>query len=278
VIGRHFEVRQLGPITEFLMGPTVMGRLAFPFRAYLVDGLLIDTGPPSQQSHMAAVLREFKIDQVVNTHHHEDHAGNNALIIRELGITPQAHPLAIPVLANLPPIQLYRRISWGQAENAPAQPLGATVRTPRYEFQVHHTPGHADDHVVLYEPNEGWLFGGDLFIGDKHKLLRPEEDPFQMMSSLESTLALGFDTIFCAHRGRVDNGKPALARKHAYMVETHETVQALHTRGLPEEEIVRRIFGKEDWFMRFFSQGDFSRKNLVEAFLPGWNGPFKPQA
>lgn len=255
------------------MGPTVMGRLAFPFRAYLIDGLLIDTGPPNQAAQMAAVLKEFPITQVVNTHHHEDHAGNNALVQRRLGITPQAHPAAIATLAALPPIQVYRKLTWGVAANSTAQPLGAVVETPRYRFDVLHTPGHADDHVVLYERQEGWLFSGDLFIADKHKLLRPEEDPFVMMSSLEAALSLDFGTIFCAHRGEVEDGRSALARKHVYMAETRDTVLELHQRGLSESEIVRRVFGREDWFMRAFSGGNFSRKNLVEAFLPTWAGP-----
>lgn len=255
------------------MGPTVLGRLAFPFRAYLVDGLLIDTGPPNQRDHMAAVLREYRIDQVVNTHHHEDHAGNNALIQARLGLTPQAHPAALPVLAALPPTQVYRRLTWGVAANSTAQPLGAVVETPRYRFQVHHTPGHADDHVVLFEPNEGWLFGGDLFIADKHKLLRPEEDPHMMIASLETALALDFGTIYCAHRGEVTEGQAALARKHLYMAETRDTVRELHTRGVPESAIIRHVFGREDWFMRAFSLGNFSRKNLVQAFLPTWSGP-----
>ena len=149
----HFEIRHHGPITEIVMGPTLLGRQIFPFRAYVVDGLLIDTGPPVNQAQMAAFLREHRIEQVVNTHHHEDHAGLNAMINAQLGLTPLAHPLAVPLLADLPPIQLYRQLTWRKAANSRTAPLGEWLETPSYRFRVLHTPGHADDHIVLHEPS-----------------------------------------------------------------------------------------------------------------------------
>lgn len=267
-----FEVRHHGPVTEFLMGPTLFGRPLFPFRAYLVDGLLIDTGPPVNRREMARMLAEFPVRQVVNTHHHEDHAGNNALISELMGLTPAVHPIGVPLLQDLPPIQLYRKLTWGESLSAPAAALGEWVTTPRHRFRVVHTPGHAPDHVVLHEPEAGWLFTGDLYIADSQKLLRPEEDPHVWAESLAKALALDFDTVFCAHRGVVSRGHAALARKHAFLGELRERVLALHGQGLGEREIARRLLGRED-FLYYFSSGDFSRRNLVTAFLPHWAGP-----
>lgn len=268
----HFQVHTHGPVTEIVMGPTVLGKQIFPFRAYLVDGLLIDTGPPINQAEMAAFLREHPVDQVVNTHHHEDHAGLNAMLNTQFGLTPLAHPLAVDLLADLPPIQLYRRATWRSAANSRTAPVGDVVETPRYRFQVLHTPGHTDDHIALYEPNQGWLFSGDLYIADKLKLLRREEDPFKMMDSLALMLRGRFDTVFCAHRGPVSDGHAALARKHAYMATFRDQVRTLHDRGLDETAIVRQLLGREDLLMATVSAGDFTRRNLVKAFLPGWPG------
>lgn len=270
-----FEVHQHGPVTEIVMGPTLFGRPVFPFRAYLVDGLLIDTGPPINQAQMAAFLREHRVEQVVNTHHHEDHAGLNAMINQQLGLTPLVHESAVALLADLPPIQRYRQITWRPAANSRTRAIGAVVETNRYRFEVLHTPGHADDHVVLHEPNEGWLFSGDLYIADRLKLLRREEDPHVMLESVALTLEADFDTLFCAHRGIVANGHAAMGRKHANMAAFRDEVRRLHAMGLGPVEILRRLMGREDRVMAWLSEGDFTRLNLVEACLPGWAGPPK---
>lgn len=267
-----FEVRQHGPITEFLMGPSVLGRHVLPFRCYLVDGLLIDTGPPNQAADVAKLVRELPVRQVVNTHHHEDHAGNNALITSLTGITPRAHALAVPLLATVPPIQLYRKLTWGEARDSVVEPLGEVLETERYAFRVLHTPGHAPDHVVLVEPSEGWVFSGDLYIHDRLKFLRHEEDPHQLIGSLEALLGEQVGTLWCAHRGPVPDGRAAIARKAANLRELGAQVRALHDRGLPPREIVRRLIGREG-FLSYFSAGDFTSGNLVRAFLPDWGGP-----
>jgi hypothetical protein len=63
-----------------------------------------------------------------------------------------------------------------------------------------------------------------------------------------------------------------MTRKLAYMQELRERVRELHAQGLPEREITLRVLGKEN-LMALFSGGDFTRRNLVRALLPGWPGP-----
>ena len=47
------------------------------------------------------------------------------------------------------------------------------------EPKVIHTPGHCSNHLCLYEPNKGWLFTGDLFVGGKDRALRAGNDIFK---------------------------------------------------------------------------------------------------
>lgn len=268
------RLRQHGPVTEITLDATWAGRVIYPFRAYFVDGLLIDTGPPCQAAAFEAVMQHLGVEQAVNTHHHEDHAGNNAMLHDRFGVTPWAHAACVPLLEQLPPIQMYRRLTWGASTDAPAKPLGEWLETSRYRFRVLHTPGHSPDHIVLHEPNEGWLFGGDLYIADRLKLLRREEDPHLLLDSVNRTLALDFGTIFCAHRGVVADGHAAMTRKRDFLGEVREQTLALHARGLSERAIARKLLGKSD-FLELISAGDFSRVNMVKAFLPGWRGPAK---
>jgi ribonuclease/clavin/mitogillin len=261
-----------GPITEFVFEATLFKQHVMPLRAYFVDGLLIDTGSPRLSSLFESLLKEYPITQVVNTHHHEDHAGNNALVNQLLGITPYAHALAMPLLTTPARIPFYRQAVWGAAAASSVQPIGETIETPRYRFLVLHTPGHSPDHIVLLEPNEGWLFAGDLFLAERHKMVRRVEDPNHWMDSLSLTLKHDFKGLFCAHRGRVEDGYGALSRKLSHMTELRASVRDLHEEGLSARAIALKLLGKDD-LMTWLSLGDFSRVNLVKAFLPGWTGP-----
>lgn len=270
------ELRRHGPVTELLMGPSFGGRNFYPVRAYLVDGLLIDAGPPVNRAELQRWLREghggLPIREVVFTHHHEDHAGNLGLLRAELGLVPWAHAEGVPLLRALPRIPTYRRVVWGEGQAGEAQALGGALMGERHRWEVVHTPGHAPDHIALWAPEAGWLFSGDLFVSAQHKLLRPEEDPHLWIESLARVGALPVGELFCAHRGRVAQGQAALLRKHEGMVHLRDQVRALHAEGLPERAIVRRLLGRED-ALHYFSGGDFARRHLVRAFLPGWPGP-----
>jgi glyoxylase-like metal-dependent hydrolase (beta-lactamase superfamily II) len=47
------------------------------------------------------------------------------------------------------------------------------------------TPGHSEDHICLFEPNEGWLFSGDLFISERVKYMREDENVYSLLDSLK---------------------------------------------------------------------------------------------
>lgn len=269
------SVSRHGPVTEIVVDPArrgpFAGRPVFPFRCYFVDGLLIDTGPPRAAGVLAPVFAELGVKAVVNTHHHEDHAGQNAAF-NAGGIVPLAHPLAVERLARLPRIQAYRHWVWGEAEASETAPLPEVVETPRHRFRVVPTPGHCEDHVCLVEESEGWVFAGDLYLGDRLKLLRREEDPLAMRASLERVLEGPVGTVFCAHKGVVKEGRAALTRKRNFLTGLQEAALERRARGETPERIARALLGPED-ALYYISGGDFSRRALIEALLPGWAGP-----
>src|SRR3990170_1358700 len=131
-------VRRVGEVTQLKMARTVLGWPLYAVCAYFVDGLLLDTGPPAVQRELRGVLADLPVHVAVNTHAHEDHVGNNALLA-ERGVTPFAHPLAIPLIAAPPHLQLYRQIVWGVPVPAAARPVPEELATPRYRFRVLHT-------------------------------------------------------------------------------------------------------------------------------------------
>lgn len=161
--------RNLGEITQILMTRTIAGRPVHVTACYYLDGLLIDTGIVQAAKEVEKTLTPFPVHTIVNTHHHEDHIGNNALFQKRLGVGPAlAHPMAVPHIINADSwakkMRLYRRVANGTPPPSQAREIGTEVVTERYSFQVIHTPGHTDGHISLLETKQGWLFTGDLFI------------------------------------------------------------------------------------------------------------------
>src|SRR2546425_12849465 len=87
-----------GDVRYFRMARTVLGRAIYWTGVYLVDGLLVDSGPPNLARDVRRLVSELAVRQCVTTHHHEDHSGNHGLLAGELRITPLAHPSGVGLL------------------------------------------------------------------------------------------------------------------------------------------------------------------------------------
>jgi glyoxylase-like metal-dependent hydrolase (beta-lactamase superfamily II) len=252
----------------FRAARTFAGRAVYWSGFYFVDGLLVDSGPPNVSREVAALFAELGVRACVTTHHHEDHSGNHALLQERFGIVPAIHPLGIERVARRERLQLYRRVAWGTPRGARCAALGQRVETPRFCFDVIHTPGHAEDHVVLHERNRGWLFTGDLYLGPRLKYVRADEDVHALMASLERAIALHPRVLFCNHRGPVEDATVALRRKLEGMRELAGIVGHLHSQGQRPDEIARALPGG-DLFWRVWTGGHFSKLNFVRAVLRG---------
>lgn len=256
----------------FDLGRSFAGRCFYWTTAYLVDGLLVDSGCAHSARELDGALASEPIQYIVNTHSHEDHIGANGLLgcTRE-GLEIFAHPSALPVLAGpreKQPLQLYRRVLWGWPEASIGGPLqeGAVIETKQHAFQVIYTPGHSQDHVCLYEPEQGWLFSGDLFVGGQDRVLRSGCDIWGIIASLKKIASLSLRWLFPGS-ARVRQG-PAdeLKSKIAYLEGLGERVLELHQEGRSVGEIVRAVCGGP-MRIELFTLGHYSRRHLVLSYL-----------
>ncbi|WP_027718036.1 MBL fold metallo-hydrolase, partial [Desulfovirgula thermocuniculi] len=181
-----------------------------------------------------------------------------------------AHPLAVPRItapstwtSRLLP---YQHFAWGLPPASEAVPIPQSFATPRYRFVVLHTPGHSDDHICLLEPNEGWLFGGDLFLSENVQVLRRDEDAGQILASLRRLLDYDIKVIFCASGRVVTEGKKALVAKIAYWEELAKEACRLKREGLQPEEIRDVLLGEEG-AMYSLTAGDFGKIHLINSLL-----------
>jgi len=259
-------------VTRFDLARTLAGRGRYWTTAYQVDGLLVDTGCTFSAPELAEALVETPLTHIVNTHTHEDHIGGNGPLQRKRpGLQIRAHPLALPVLADprgRQPLHPYRRVMWGWPEPSQAQSLsdGEVIETDRFRFRVVYTPGHSADHICLYEPERGWLFTGDLFVGGLDRAMRAGQDVWETISSLKLIAALPATTLFPGSARVRHDPATELAAKIAYLEELGERVLSLHRQGRSVREIIRALLGGP-MLIEFITLGHFSRRQLVLSYL-----------
>lgn len=266
------KITSYGPVTRFDLARTIAGRGRYWTTAYLVGGLMIDTGCAHTAPELLRALAGTSITRIANTHTHEDHIGANASLQRQQpGLQILAHPLALPVLSDprhAQPLQLYRKVFWGWPESSHGSPLsdGEVIEMDLYRFQVIYTPGHSPDHLCLYAPDQGWLFTGDLFVGGHDRALRAGYDIWQIIASLKEVARLPLTTLFPGSARVRHNPVEALEKKIAYLEALGRQVLALRQRGSTVSQIVRQLCGGP-MLVELFTLGHFSRRHLVLSYL-----------
>lgn len=257
------RVQPHGPVTRVSLSRGFVGRPVFWVSVYIVDGLLVDSGSHRTRHEVVQVAREHQVRQVYCTHQHEDHTGGNAALYHELGLIPQTGAATLRYLLAPPRIHLYRRFTWGRAGATPARAV-ERVTTDRYTFEAIPTPGHSVDHTVLYEPTQGWVFGGDLFIHERAKYLREDEDLARLIASLRQIAALQPRILFCGHAGVIEDPAAAIDRKLAYWDGLRGEIQCRRASGQSLAAIRDSLLGPEGMMARL-SRGHMSKLNMVQA-------------
>jgi len=266
------EMKSYTSVTRFDLARTLFGRGRYWTAAYWVDGIMVDTGCAHTARELVQALANTPLTRIVNTHSHEDHIGANGSLQRQRkGLEILAHPLALPVLADprgTQSLHPYRRVFWGYPEPSRGNPLpdGAAIETEHHRFRVIYTPGHSPDHLCLYEPTQGWLFTGDLFVGGQERALRGDYDIWQIIASLKRIVALPMNMLFPGSARVRENPAKEVAEKITYLEELGERVLTLHRQGRSVRDIVRRLCGGP-MLVEFLTLGHFSRRWLVLAYL-----------
>ncbi len=255
-----------GPVSYFSLARSWAGRSIMTSGVYFVDGTLIDAGPANAQVEFAAILGRVDAEQLVLTHHHEDHTGNAVFAANHLDRPPLAHSLALPLVRNPKPLPLYRKVTWGVPSAFEAEALGKVVHTREHAFEVIHTPGHTPDHVALYEPNERWLFTGDLYISPRLGVLGRDEDVTASVASMRRLLELPDCTMFCQHSGAHPSHQRSIGAKLDFLLGIQSRATVMHDEGCSMAEIVRRL-KLERPAVKWISGGEYCARNLVNGLL-----------
>ena len=146
-----------------------------------------------------AILRElsalgWKLDLILNTHWHPDHAGGNEAVKAATG----AAVIGPGEVTKIAPID--REVNGGEEVK-----LGQTT------FKVIQTGGHTLGHIAYHDAADHLAFVGDtLFALGCGRMF--EGDAEQMWASLQRLAALPDDTrVYCAHEYTASNARFALS-------------------------------------------------------------------
>jgi glyoxylase-like metal-dependent hydrolase (beta-lactamase superfamily II) len=241
--------------------------VGYDVSAYLVEGILVDTGFSNVGGALEGVLRELRPRGVIVTHWHEDHAGN-APMIAASHMPMWIGEYTEDKLRERPRLKPYRHWTWGRPGVMPA----VIRRFDPAPLHVMLLPGHSPDHHVVFDANTRTLFSADLWLGVKVRIMAETENPFQIIQSLSKAIALEPRRMFDAHRGFVLNPVDALSAKRAWMEDAVGAVMRRLAAGDSERAIVKEVLAGEEP-TALFTQWEYSRRNFVRAVRRSANQP-----
>jgi endoribonuclease LACTB2 len=259
------KTEKLGDIEAIKLGYGPIGRPLMSVYLYVLDGFVIDTGQHNMQKAVIDLLCEKELHQVLLTHHHEDHSGNAAAICRRHQIDAWGHPLTVQKMADGFKILPYQRFIWGQSERINLLPLSPVAESNRFTLEPVHTPGHSKDHIVYWEKTNGWLFSGDLYLGQKIKFFRSDENIIDQIESLKKILKLDFNALFCAHNPCPEDGKTKLKQKLQFLEDIVGQIQKLKAAGIARNAIFRQVDPGIDKWVKLMTMGNVSFVNMLRS-------------
>jgi glyoxylase-like metal-dependent hydrolase (beta-lactamase superfamily II) len=261
------KATQVGDVIEIRMGRSLDGVTALYWvAAYLVDGILIDTGCDYSKNELVDFLEGKRVSVIVNTHFHEDHISGNALLAKRFRLGALAHADTVRLMNKKHELYPFEREIWGDPDPCTASPIGAGVKEGNASLRVIETPGHCGGHISLFEEERGILFSGDIWVGERPKTARVEENVHQLISDLRKFEELRPKIMFASLGKVVPDPQEIIRKTREYMEETRDNIHRLHAEGKSMEQILEALFGRES-VLAAATQYQLSTKIFIESFL-----------
>jgi glyoxylase-like metal-dependent hydrolase (beta-lactamase superfamily II) len=274
--------------------------LGYTLCYYISDsGTLIDTGVHAHDAYEAlekqltgikAKITDIK--NIVPTHFHGDHIGLIDLINQNSHPQVYAHRSAIDkqqeeqdYWKNLPRLTIEEIKEMGGGDitqlfgrlesnvRSPSNPFkidqvledGQIIKLEKHSLQVFWTPGHAREHICLYDADNRILFSGDHVLPKitSHVAMHTwgERDPLNnYLTSLKKVRDLQVDIVLPGHEHNFTNLAERIEQLHAHHKNRcNEIVEAVRSG----EKSIYQISSKVSWDSRPWPQMDFWTKRMA---------------
>jgi glyoxylase-like metal-dependent hydrolase (beta-lactamase superfamily II) len=203
---------------------------------YLLTGrhpVLIDAGT-GEASHLAAIhaARADGPGHVIVTHAHGDHI-SGARGIHE------RWPSATFAKFPWPDRDSRYDVPWSALADGDTIPAGDD------ELQVIHTPGHAPDHIALWQASTRTLFAGDLIVQGTTVVIPASAGGSlsAYLQSLARVLSLAPARVLPAHGPPIDDPEKVIRQYIAHREERDQQVRAAVSSGMRRvDQIVEHIY------------------------------------
>lgn len=187
---------------------------------------IIDPGPVDGK-HAKAILEKVgnrKVEAVLVTHTHPDHAPLANPLARDLGVPAVGYA---PGDGFVPAIRLLE---------------GARLDVGDITLQVIHTPGHADDHLCFRVDNA--LFTGDHIMGGSSVMVE-KMGPY--LSSLRKLKGTGLERLHPGHGDDMEHPDQVIDWYIAHRMQRHEQIfEAIGNGAGTVAEIVELVYDDVD--------------------------------
>ncbi|HLX79898.1 MAG TPA: MBL fold metallo-hydrolase [Burkholderiales bacterium] len=267
----------------------------------LVEGgraAVIDTGTSHAVPRVLAALAARgiapeRVDYVILTHVHLDHAGgagqlmarfpNARLTVHPRGARHVIDPgrllaATVAIYGEAETRRIYGEILPVVRQRVIETPEGTVLRLAGRELLFLDTPGHARHHVVIRDGKIGHIFAGDTF-GISYRALdqdgrqfsfpttSPSQfDPAALHQSIDRMLSLGPAAIYATHFGRLTNLAVLAADLHR-LIDAHAELGERHRgAGMARKRLLLKGVSELVLAERERQKWRFPREKVLEVF------------
>lgn len=222
---------------------------------------------------------------IILTHNHVDHVGLVNRILDQVEVPIFAHLAAIPRLKRDKNFfemrinffrQLYEEMGCGQAGKEQVERLLKAAQEnekrklkgeilPLKEGQkisglmVAETPGHSPDHLIFYDGQRKWVFGGDLLIAhiSSNAIVEPDHEGRKMLTliqhiqSLQKCFELEAELFFPGHGELITDHRGLIQRRLQRIEEKSEKLLELINQGIRTADQLARTYYKNVYQQQF---------------------------